>query len=135
MKCVMILDGALPAGILANTASALALSLGSHVPGLVGPDLTDKTGFRHRGITAVPIPVLESTREEMKSLNERLRSEEDGALVVLGFNTVAQRCHRYEQYVERLSETESEALEYLGLCIYGPRKRVDRLCGRMKLLR
>ncbi len=134
MKCVMILDEALSTGFLANTAAALGLSLGNHVPGLIGPDVTDSDGVFHKGITAVPIPVLAVDKDTLKSLY-RAAMEESKELLVIGFSTTAQQCHSYEIYAERIKQKSGNELDYLGLCFYGPKKIVNRLCGQLKLLR
>ncbi|MCP6756234.1 DUF2000 domain-containing protein, partial [Klebsiella pneumoniae] len=81
LKCVMILDEALSTGFLANTAAALGLSLGNHVPGLIGPDVTDSDGVFHKGITAVPIPVLAVDKDTLKLLY-RAAMEESKELLV-----------------------------------------------------
>ncbi|MDF2546313.1 MAG: hypothetical protein K0R93_1211 [Anaerosolibacter sp.] len=134
MKCVMIFDEALPTGLLANTAAALGLSLGNHVPGLIGPDVTDFDGALHKGITAVPIPVLAVDGDTLKSLY-RIAMKESKELLVIGFSTTAQQCHSYDMYCERIMQKSGNELDYLGLCFYGPKKIVNRLCGQLKLLR
>ena len=40
-KCVIVIDENLPLGILANTAAILGITLGKHVPELLGEDATD----------------------------------------------------------------------------------------------
>lgn len=41
-KCVMILDEELPAGVLANAAGILGMTLGKQIPEVIGPDVLDK---------------------------------------------------------------------------------------------
>jgi len=130
----MILDEALPIGLLANTAAALGLSLGNHVPGLIGPDVTDLDGMLHKGITAVPIPVLAVDRGTLKSLYA-MAMKESKELLVIGFSTTAQQCNSYDMYCKRIMQKSGNELDYLGLCFYGPEKVVNRLCGQLKLLR
>lgn len=134
MKCVMILDKDLPIGLLANTAAALGLSLGNHMPGLIGPDVIDFDGVVHKGITAVPIPVLAADRGTLNSLYGTAMNESK-ELLVIGFSTTSQQCHSYDMYCEQISQKPGNELDYLGLCIYGPKKIVNRLCGQLKLLR
>ena len=45
-KCVMILNEELPAGVLANTAGILGITLGKKVPENIGPDIYDKDGSK-----------------------------------------------------------------------------------------
>ena len=43
-KCVMIINQNLPAGVAANTAAIMGISLGKQKPQIVGPDVADKNG-------------------------------------------------------------------------------------------
>jgi Protein of unknown function (DUF2000) len=65
------------------------------------------------------------------------------ALVAL---TVKWRCRKsrrlqgqqttdYNEFRRRVSETDPEALRYLGIMIYGAKKKVSRVVGRYSLLR
>lgn len=135
MKCVMIIDKELPAGFIANTAAALGLSLGGHVDGLNGPEVADKAQNRHLGITRIPIPILAAGREQIKAIYERVRSESIPDMTVIGFSSVAQKCNKYEEYMERMGYTEPEHLDYLGICLYGPQKLVTKLSGSIPMLR
>ena len=40
-KCVMIIDEALPLGIIANTAAILGITMGMKMPDVVGRDVAD----------------------------------------------------------------------------------------------
>lgn len=133
MKCVIVLAEDLAPGLAVNTAAALGLSLGNHVPGLIGPDARDADGRTHRGITAVPIPILSAEDTILGSLFDRAGGLE--GMTVLGFSNVAQSCHQYEAYVARLENTPAAAVRFRGICLYGPRKTVNSLCGALKLLR
>ncbi len=134
MKCVMVVDSTLPSGLIANTAAVLGLSLGNHIPGLIGPDITDSGGELHKGITAVPIPVLGSNRDELSRIYRACQTKRPD-LTVIGFSTIAQDCHTYAEYMALTGERPSQETQYLGLCIYGSRKVVNSLCGQLKLLR
>lgn len=134
MKCVMVLDRDLPPGTCANTAAALGISLGNHIQGLIGPDTTDRCGIRHMGITAVPVPILSAGRDELKRIYEKGRTEASG-LTVIGFSSIAQRCHSYPDYLSAMADRPTEDIAFLGLCIYGPRGGVNSLCGQLKLLK
>ena len=45
MKCVMVMDEELPAGVAANTAALLGMTLGSRIEGAVGFDVVDQDGY------------------------------------------------------------------------------------------
>jgi hypothetical protein len=67
-KCVLVLDEQLPVGLAANTAAVLALTLGSRVEALLGPDVRDGSKSVHIGITTLPIPILKADGEKLKRL-------------------------------------------------------------------
>ena len=57
-KCVMVIDEQLPHGVIANTAAILGITLGRHLPEVVGADVVDKSGGEHLGIIEFPVPIL-----------------------------------------------------------------------------
>ncbi len=135
MKLVIIINQELPLGLIANTAAVLGLSLGDKVSGLTGPDIPDKNGRIHAGITKVNIPVLGADSIYLKSLYERLLEDHDGDIQIIDFNTVAQRCKSYDDYTRELAACSQETLHYLGLCLYGPDQKINKLTGNLGLLR
>ena len=104
-KCVMILNEELPAGVLANTAGILGITLGKKVPENIGPDIYDKDGREHLGIVALPVPVLNADKEKLKD------------------------------YIAKAAGAGEEELTYLGVGICGSKKLVNRLSGSLPLLR
>ena len=64
-KCVLILDADMPAGLLANTAAILGITLGRQLPEAVGGDVTDGSGQTHLGIIAFPVPAIGPDFEEI----------------------------------------------------------------------
>jgi hypothetical protein len=135
MKVVMIIDKELPVGLIANTAAVLGASLGSMVDGLVGGDLRDADGYIHRGITTMNIPILGGTKEQIKAVRARLYDEEFAAVATVDFNNIAQRSLDYGDYGSVLANAGGEELSYLGVCLYGPQKKVNSLTGSIGLLR
>lgn len=134
-KVAIVVDGALPAGLAANTAAVLMLSIGNLVEGLLGPDLKDADGSTHVGITTMPIPILTADAGLVKEIRNKAANDADGELVVVDFTDRAQRTKTYDDYA-RLLEVASDAdLRYLGVALYGPRKPVQRLTGSLPLLR
>ena len=67
-KCVMILDENLPLGLIANTAAIMGITLGKHLPEVVGEDVLDRSGNVHLGIIEFPVPVLKSSPEAIKAV-------------------------------------------------------------------
>lgn len=134
-KCVVVLDGELPLGLLANTAAILGITLGKELPEAVGPGVRDRSGREHLGIVEFPVPVLRSTPEGIRALRERLYEPGFQELTAVDFSDVAQSCKTYGEFMERMGEVPEGDLRYLGLALCGARKQVDRLTGSLPLLR
>ena len=135
MKCVMVIDEALPLGFIANTAGILGFTLGKELPGLVGPDVTDGSQQKHMGIIEVPIPILRSSQENIKKLRNTLYHEEFEDLITVDFSDVAQSCQVYSQFAAKMAMTEESRIHYFGIGICGSKKKVNKLTGSMPLLR
>jgi len=134
-KCVMVIDSELPVGVIANTSAILGVTLGKHVPEQVGQNVTDATGKTHLGIITIPIAMLKGTGDGLKDLRERLYDPEFDGLTVVDFSDVAQGCNVYDDYLARAASVPEKDHTYLGIAIYGDKKKVNRLTGAMPLLR
>lgn len=135
MKVVMIIDKELPVGLIANTAAVLGASLGRMVADLVGGDLTDADGNLHLGITTRNIPILGATGEQIRAIRARLYEGGFAAVATVDFNNIAQRSLDYGDYGRLLAVAGGDTLAYLGICLYGPLKKVNSLTGSIGLLR
>lgn len=135
MKCVMVIDSALPIGIVANTSAILGITLGKHIPELVGPDVVDASNQTHLGITMLPVTMLRGDAEMLKSLRLRLYDAEFSDLIVVDFSDIAQSCNIYSEYAAKAAVTAAQAHHYFGVAIYGSKKKVNGLTGAMPLLR
>lgn len=134
-KCVMVIDEALPLGIIANTAAILGTTLGKKQPDLVGADVVDKSGNEHLGIVEIPVPILKGNARLIKEIRERLYDAEFKDLLTIDFSNVAQGCNTYDDFMDKLSETMESELQYLGLALCGSKKLVNKLTGSIPLLR
>lgn len=134
-KCVMILDENLPLGLIANTAAIMGITLGKRLPEVVGTDVADRTGNVHLGIIEFPVPVLRASCGTIKAVRERLYRPEYQELTVVDFSDLAQGCRTYDEFIQKMGQASEETLEYLGVAICGPKKKVNQLTGSMPLLR
>lgn len=132
-KCVMVLDEQLPIGLAVNTAAVLALTLGSRMEALIGPDVMDGSERVHVGITTLPIPILKADVEALKRL--WARANESETVFVVDFTDAAQTSHTYEIYTRRIGEARADQLRYLGLALYGKKETINKLTGNLPLLR
>ncbi|HYE81967.1 MAG TPA: DUF2000 domain-containing protein [Clostridia bacterium] len=135
MKCVIVIDMDLPVGIIANTAAVLGVSLAARIEGLTGKSLIDRDGRQHEGIVNIPIPILAMTKEELRDKYDEILEKGDQELVIIGFSEVAQKSLSYEDYERKLASTAKDRVNYLGLCIYGPKKKVNKLTGSLRMLK
>lgn len=134
-KCVMIIDEALPLGIVSNTAAVLGMTLGKHFPDIVGTDVTDKSGIVHIGITEIPIPILKGSTELIREIRQRLCDKEFEDVTSVDFSDMAQSCKTYDEFVKKIAETEEIDLRYLGIGIFGVKKKINKLTGNIPLLK
>jgi hypothetical protein len=135
MKCVMIINEKLPRGLIANTSAVLALSIGDKIKGIVGEDVTDQDGQLHRGITQLSIPLLKGDSDSIRAIRSRLLENGSEDIFFVDFCDVAQKSRTYDEYRSKLNRTPADQLNYLGIAIYGPVEKVNRLTGSIGLLR
>lgn len=133
-KCVILIDEDLPAGVIANTAAVLGMSLGNLRPDMIGRDLEDNDGNICKGITTVAIPILKGNASLFSQMREKLREFEPDLLVV-DLIGATRTTKSYEEYAEVLKSTPVSQLEYLGLALSGPKKVVNKFTGNLGLLR
>lgn len=60
-KCVVVIDGSLPLGVIANTAAIMGITPGKARPEAVGADVADQSGNMHLGVIEFPVPVLKAS--------------------------------------------------------------------------
>ena len=131
MKPVIIVADSLPTGLKANFAAVLGMSLGRLPPDLVGADTPAGDGTPVAGITTVPVPVLGAAETDLPGLFAAA-----GELPVrLAYMRAAFEARDYADYTRRMAEAPLPDQAPLAVLLAGPRKAVDRICGRLPLLR
>ena len=136
MKITMVVSRDLPLGLVANTTAVLGISLSKiYQQDIVGGDVLDADGNVHIGITAQTIPVLTGSREQIKNIRDTLFDSAYSDITAIDFSEVAQKCLDYDNYIKMMSCLPSSDIYYLGLCLYGPKKKVNKLTGNLGLLR
>lgn len=131
----MVIDENLPLGIIANTSAIMGITLGKEMPELVGANVTDQSGNEHLGITRFPVPILKGSPEIIKVIREKLYHPGFQDLTVVDFTDLAQGCKTYDEFVSKMGNVSESTLQYFGLAICGPKKKVNKLTGSMPLLR
>lgn len=134
-KCVMVINENLPLGIIANTAAIMGITLGKEMPEVVGSNVTDRNGNEHLGIIQFPVPILKGTPDMIRTIREKLYQQDFHDLTVVDFSDLAQVCKTYDEFIEKMDNVLESTLQYFGLAICGPKKKVNKLTGHMPLLR
>lgn len=134
-KCVMVIDEKLPLGLIANTAAIMGITLGEKFPEVVGKDVMDKNAHEHLGIIEFPVPILKGNADGIKEIRQRLYDEAFSDVLCIDFSDVAQSCKTYDEFIGKMKDVDSEDLNYLGVCICGTKKKVNKLTGSLPLLR
>ncbi len=135
LKCVMVIDEKLPLGLIANTAAVMGITLGKNYPEVVGADVINKSGHRHLGIIEFPVPILKGNTDLIREIREKLYQPEFSGLTVVDFSDVAQGCKTYNEFIDKMAVIDEETLNYMGICICGNKKLVNKLAGSLPLLR
>ncbi|MEA4967613.1 hypothetical protein SDC9_157578 [bioreactor metagenome] len=135
MKCVMVIDSELPVGVIANTSAILGVTLGKHISEMVGENVMDAENKIHMGIITIPIVMLKGSRDSLKELRKQLYSPNFSDLVVSDFSDVAQCCNVYSEYTSKAASVPEREYTYLGVAVYGEKKKVNKLTGFMPLLK
>lgn len=132
MRCVAVIDQALPIGNAANAAAVMALTMGKRQPQLAGGALVDASGQAHPGLIPIGIPVLGAPADDLPTVRAKAVA---AGLEVVDFPVQGQQTNDYAEFQRLVSETEPSALRYLGVMVYGAKKQVSRIVGRYSLLK
>lgn len=133
-KCVMIIDEELPIGLIANTTAVLGATLGKINNRIIGNDVCDLDNKIHPGIVNIPIPILKANSQIIRELLDKTNNYLD-EISVIDFCDLAQSCKDYEDYTSKMKLTSEKTLNYSGICLYGNKKRINKLTGNLPLLK
>jgi hypothetical protein len=111
------------------------MTLGKRLPECIGEAVADGSGHIHEGITGVPVPILRGDRETLRRLRTMLFDPKYGDMVVVDFSDVAQACATYDRYIAGAGAIPETDFTYLGIAVYGDKKRVNSLTGSLPLIR
>jgi hypothetical protein len=131
-RCIIVVDAALPAGLAANAAAVLAVTLGATVDGLVGAELVDAEGSRLPGLIPQGLPVLAAPRAALADLRARAR---EAGIGIIAFPSLGQQTNDYDEVRAWVADRPTAEIDYLGLALHGARRAVSRVTGNLALLR
>jgi Protein of unknown function (DUF2000) len=133
LRCVVVVDESLPAGLAANAVGMVAITLGAAVSELPGPPLIDADGGEHPGLTPQGITVLRATAARLGEL--RAAAIDSDELGVIDFPADCQMTTDYDEVRRRVALMAAGDVQYRAVLVYGTRKAVARLTGNLPLLR
>ncbi|WP_113408291.1 DUF2000 domain-containing protein [Rhizobiales bacterium] len=134
IRLAIVINPALPLGLIANTAGAISIGLGAKFPALAARQLTDREERTIDISSNMPVPILQADAETIRSLLlKTLPVGNDRAIVP--FPAFARSLHDYREYEATFPNCDlaDEVIDGLGLV--GPSKWVKSLTGSLKLLR
>ncbi|WP_374328230.1 DUF2000 domain-containing protein [Paracoccus pantotrophus] len=131
LKPVIILAADLPLGLKANFAAVLGMSLGRLRPDLLGAATATSDGIALPGITTVPLPVLGAPLPELPGLF----AQAETLPLRLAYMRAVFEARDYSDYAARIAAAPLADHAPQAILLAGARKAVDRICGRLPLLR
>lgn len=131
LKPVIILAEDLPTGLKTNFAAVLGMSLGRMRPELIGAETPTQDGIRLPGITTRALPVLGAPAAELPALFDA----GSDLPIRLAYMGAAFEARDYVEYTARIAAAPLSGHAPQAILLAGPRKQVDRICGRLPLLR
>ncbi|MBO3664649.1 DUF2000 domain-containing protein [Microbacterium stercoris] len=133
LKWVIVVDGSLPTGRIANATACVGAATGAAVAGLLGPDALDADGSRHSDLPWIGCTVLVADAAQLAAI--RARAAASDGVFVSDMPAAAQLTRVYDEYLEEVTAHASDGLAYAAVGLVGPRNRIDRIVGRLPLLR
>jgi hypothetical protein len=131
LKWVIVVDDALPPGLVANAAVCVAAATSPRVAGMLGPDAIDASGSAHPGLPWAGCTVLGAPAAGLTRL--RAAAAETAGVLVADMPAAAQRVRVYDDYLADVAGAAE--LAYLAVGIIGPRDVVDGMTRGLSLLR
>ena len=132
VKTAFIIADDLPVGLAINTGTLLGSTLGNKLPYMIAEGLPDGSGVVHSGLSWLPMPILKADRTTIKAIADDARN---AGLLVTDVSEPAQTARTVEEYRQQLAAVTNEELVYLGVGLYGDKKLVNKLVGKLMLYR
>jgi N-acetylglutamate synthase-like GNAT family acetyltransferase len=132
VKMAFIIADDLPVGLAINTGALLGATLGNKLPYMIAEGLPDGSGVMHLGLSWLPMPILKADRTAIKAIADSAR---DAGLLVTDVSEPAQTARTFEDYRQRLADVANDELVYSGVGLYGDKKVVNKLVGKLTLYR
>ncbi len=131
-------------GIIAsNVEPSVALNVIGHLSVAIGkysdneimrkPNITDKSGINHLGISKFPFIITKVKAGKLKSTIDIAKSNPN--LLVADYPREMLETRTDDELVASINSKENNNLEYLGAIIYGDTEEVNAITGKFQLWR
>jgi hypothetical protein len=130
-KTVLVLRRDLAAWQVANVAAFLAGGLAGTHGHIVGEPYRDGAGRAYSALIREPVFVYGATLEELRRTHQRALSRELVPAIYIEpmFTTTNDADNR-----AAVAAASSEALDFVGIGVHGPRKTIDKVVNGLKFL-
>lgn len=134
-KIVGIIASNVEPAVALNVIGHLAISIGKYSDTeIMGqPNIIDKSGISHLGISKFPFIITKVKAGKLKNAIETAKNNPN--ILVADYPKDMLETRTDEELVESISSKENDKLEYLGAVIYGDTKDVDEITGKFQLWR
>jgi hypothetical protein len=132
LKWVIVADADQAEGRRANAIACIAAAFGAGVPGLLGSPGSDADGALHAGLPWAGCSLLGAGAEQLVALRAKAAAEE--GVLVIGMPAAAQESRVYDEYLAALGGTPTAELREIAVGLIGPRRAVERLTKKLRLL-
>lgn len=134
LRIAIIVNPALPLGLLANTVAAIGIGLAARLPELANLQLTDAQGLTIDISSRLPVPILQADADAINLLLHKALGD-SRTLATVPFPAWARSVHDFAEYQQQfpLMTLQGETIDGLGIA--GSAKGIKSLTGALKLLR
>lgn len=134
VRIAMVVDPALPPGLLANTVAVIGVGIGAADSTLGAVPLTDRQGRTIASSANQPIPVLQAEAQALVAVLARALPAPAGATVV-AFPRFGRSLHVFDDFRRQFPGRDLLAEPIEGIGLAGPARWVRSLTGSLRLLR
>ncbi|MCL2229199.1 MAG: DUF2000 domain-containing protein [Firmicutes bacterium] len=110
---------------------AIAIGKWSGVEIMGKPEICDKTGVKHRGVSKFPFIITKVKAGKLRNAIDLAKQNPN--LLVVDYPKEVLTTRTDEELVSAIENKDNAELEYLGAIIYGDTKDVNEITGKFQL--
>jgi peptidyl-tRNA hydrolase len=132
LKWVVVVNSDIPAGRAVNAATCAVAATSRAVTGLLGDEAVDASGIHHPGLPWAGCSILVTDAHTLRTIRDKAAN--CFGCHVADMPAAAQQTRVYADYLATIKEAPAADIEYYAVSIIGPRKRVDKIVGKLPLM-